>query len=254
MDIDGSNRKRIAERARQPFWSPNSKTLAYLPQEYPKWNVVDYYTKGLVFHDLESGKSRPHPNGKLHHLYNPSFSADGRWIVSTVHAGMGFDHAILVFPVDGTEVFNLGIHGCRPCMHPSENKITWGEDDQNIVCADLEFEDGKPKVGKELLRILVSDKGKKVYHADWSPDGKFVSVSAGPNGEGDPSKRFTHQSACEIVGVHAKGWNIYAVPLDAGGKVDLLKENGAYARLTDDGNSNKESDWGVQRWQIDLAG
>jgi Tol biopolymer transport system component len=243
MDIDGSHRKQIADRGRQPCWSPDGKTVAYLPQEYPKWNVVDYYTKGLEFYDVVTGKRRPHPNDKLHHLYNPSFSADGKWIVSTVHAGMGFDHAIIVFPVDGIEVYNLGIHGCRPCMHPSQSKIAWGEDDHTIVLADLDFEEGKPKIGKELLRVIVSDKERKIYHADWSPDGKFVSVSSGPKGEGDPKKKFTHQSACEIVGVHAKGWDIYAVPVDAGGKVDLLADDDPHANLTANGQSNKESDW-----------
>ena len=244
MNVDGTGRKLIAEKGRQPAWAPDSKTIAYLPQEYPKWNVVDYYTKGLVFYDVESGASRPHPNEKLHHLYNPSFSADGKWIISTVHAGMGFDHAIIVFPVDGKEVYDLGIHGCRPCFHPTENHIAWGEDDQTVVLAELKFDaEGKPSLGKEQLRVLISDKARKVYHADWSPDGKFVTVSSGPDGGGDPSKPYTHQSACEIVGVYAKGWDIFAVPADAGEKVDLAEESGKFVRITSDGASNKESDW-----------
>lgn len=245
MKIDGSDRKKIADRARQPAWSPDSKTIAYLPQEYPKWNVVDYYTKGMVIYDLESGESLPHPNDKLHHLYNPSFSADGKWIISTVHAGMGFDHAIIVFPVNGTEVYNLGIHGCRPSFHPASNSIAWGEDDQTVVLADLKFDaDGKPSLGDEKLRILTSDKSRKVYHVDWSPDGKFVSVSSGPDGEGDSTKPFTHQSACEIVGVFAKDWDIYAVPVNAdGGTVDLAANKGGFLKVTQNGASYKESDW-----------
>lgn len=244
MNIDGSGRRLVAERGRQPAWAPDSRTIAYLPQEYPKWNVVDYYTRGLMFYDMDKGESRPHPNDKLHHLYNPSFSADGKWIVSTVHAGMGFDHAIIVFPVDGTEVFNLGIHGCRPCFHPKENRIAWGEDDQTVVLAELVFDaEGKPGIGREQLRVFVSDKGRKVYHVDWSPDGRFVSVSSGPDGEGDPTKPSTHQSACEIVGVHAQGWDIFAVPTDAGANVDLAAETGKFLKVTTDGASNKESDW-----------
>ncbi|MGK0187758.1 MAG: Tol biopolymer transport system component [Verrucomicrobiales bacterium] len=244
MNIDGSGRTKVADNARQPTWSPDSKTIAWLPQEYPKWNVVDYYTRGMMLYDVATGDSRPHQNDKLHHLYNPSFSADGKWIISTVHAGMGFDHAIIVFPVDGTEVYNLGIHGCRPCFHPTSNRIAWGEDDQTVVLAELKFDsEGKPSLGAEQLRILTSDKTRKVYHVDWSPDGKYVSVSSGPDGEGDMTKPFTHQSACEIVGVYAKGWDIYAIPTDVGGKVDLADEKGTFFKITKDGASNKESDW-----------
>ena len=128
----------------------------------------------------------------------------------------------------------------RPCFHPKDNRIAWGEDDQTVVLAELDFDtDGKPSLGEEQLRVLISDKARKVYHVDWSPDGKFVTVSSGPDGEGDLTKPSTHQSACEIVGVHARGWDIFAVPSDAGGKVDLAAEGGKFFKITADGASNK---------------
>ena len=97
MDIDGKNRKKIADNAREPFWSPDANVLGYLPQEFPKFNVMDYYTKGLNFCELATGRIEPHVNStNLYHLYNPGFSTNGKWIVATVHAGMGFDHAILL--------------------------------------------------------------------------------------------------------------------------------------------------------------
>ena len=90
MDTDGRNRRKLADYAREPFWSPDSKTIGYLPQEYPRFNVIDYYTKGMNFFDLATGKLTPHPNSeRLHHLYNPSFAPNGKWIAATVHAGMG---------------------------------------------------------------------------------------------------------------------------------------------------------------------
>jgi Tol biopolymer transport system component len=102
MDVNGENRRKIADYARQPFWAPDSKTIAYLPQEFKKFNEIDYSTKGMVFHDLETGKDRPHPNsGKIHHLYNPGFSPDGKWIVATVHSGMGLGHGNLLIEADG---------------------------------------------------------------------------------------------------------------------------------------------------------
>ena len=58
MDIDGQNRKKIADRAREPFWSPDGKVIGYLPQEYPKFDVIDYYTKGMMYYHLDTGQIR----------------------------------------------------------------------------------------------------------------------------------------------------------------------------------------------------
>src|SRR5215471_13942267 len=97
MDIDGKNRKKLADHAREPFWSPDGKMIGFLWQEFPKFNVMDFYTTGMNFYELASGKIEPHVNStNLHHLYNPCWSRNGKWIVSTVHAGMGVDHAILL--------------------------------------------------------------------------------------------------------------------------------------------------------------
>src|SRR4051812_3152497 len=38
MDVDGKNRKKIADQAREPFWSPDGKVIGFLPQEYPKFD------------------------------------------------------------------------------------------------------------------------------------------------------------------------------------------------------------------------
>ncbi len=93
MDIDGRNRKKIADYAREPFWSPDSKQIGYLPQEYPKFHVIDYYTRGMSFYDLATGTIEAHPNStNLHHLYNPSFSPNSQWIVIS-----GF-RVIQIFP------------------------------------------------------------------------------------------------------------------------------------------------------------
>ncbi|MBT5064039.1 MAG: hypothetical protein HOM65_16525, partial [Verrucomicrobia bacterium] len=54
----------------------------------------------------------------------------------------------------------------------------------------------------------------------------------------------THQSACEIVGVYAKDWNLITVPLDQGPEIDLSKASAdQFHQITQDGSSNKESDW-----------
>jgi Tol biopolymer transport system component len=243
MESDGRNRKKLVDSAREPFWSPDSKVIGFLPQEYPKFNVMDYYTKGMSFLDPATGRIEPHPNSaNLHHLYNPCFAANGKWIVSTVHAGMGFNHAILAIEVHGTNIVNLNIPGCRPCLSPDGKQIAWGSGDHEIVAAPIDLDSSSPTVGTWRLRI--QDKTNETYHVDWSPDSRFLSLSRGHASKGDPTKPGTFMSACEIVGVYAPGWDLCAVRADYDGVVDLNHATDAeFVRLTTNGFSNKESAW-----------
>jgi len=243
MDIDGRNRRKLVENAREPFWSPDGKRIGFLPQEFSKFNVVDYSTKGMSFYDLATGRIEPHPNStNLHHLYNPSFSRNGKWIVATVHAGMGVQHAILAIEAQGTNIFNLKIPGCRPCLSPDGKQIAWGSGDHEIVAAPINLDTDTPSVGRWRLRIR--DKTNETYHVDWSPDSRYLSLSYGPASKGDPFKAGTFQAACEIVGVYAPGWNLCAVSAEREGIVDLSQAaNTELLVLTTNGFSNKESTW-----------
>jgi len=243
MDLDGQHRKKIADYAREPFWSPDSKVIGYLDQEYPKFNVVDYYTKGMNYYDVASGQITPHPNyTNLHHLYNPNFCANGKWIVSTVHAGMGFDHTILLIEAHGNKIINLKIPGCRPRFSPDGKQVAWGAGDHEIAVGPVDTDADEPKMGE--WRVRIKDDKNKIYHARWSPDGRYLGFSRGPDGEGDLSKPGTFQAACEIMGVYAAGWNIGAVSAEHPGTVDLNTATEAeFTMLTTNGLSNKESVW-----------
>ncbi len=244
MNRDGTGRIKISNHARQPCWAPDSKRIVWLPQEYKKWNVVDYYSKGLMFYDVSTKKSTPHPiSDKIHHLYNPSFSSNGKWIAATVHAGMGFNHAILLIEANGPKIINLGISGCRPCLKPNGNQITWGSGDHTIEVADIDLDSDNPKVGKR--RLMIRDKVNKIYHSEWSPEGKYITFSRGPNGKGDLSKPSTYQGACEMVGVFAKDWNIFSVANTNGNEVDFETASPGkdYYQVSKNGLSYKEADW-----------
>lgn len=243
MDIDGKNRRKLADNAREPFWSPDGKIIGYLPQEYPKFAVIDYYTKGLDYYHLDTGAIEHHPNSaKLRHLYHPRFAPNGKWIVSTVHAGMGFSHAILLIEAHGDKIINLKIPGCRPTISPDGKHIAWGSGDHELDTAPLDTDSETPSVGTWEFRI--KDAKKKIYHIAWSPDGRYVSFSRGPDGEGDLTKTGTFQAACEIIGVYAKDWDIYAVSAEHPGELDLNTAGDKdVVRLTSDGNSNKEPAW-----------
>lgn len=243
MDIDGKHRKTLVDHAREPFWSPDSKVIGFLPQEFPKFNVMDFYTSGMSFYDLTTGKITPHVNStNLHHLYNPGFSSDGKWIVSTVHAGMGVDHGILLIEANGPRIINLKIPGCRPCLSPDGKQIAWGAGDHELAAAPINLDAETPAVGE--WRLHIKDETNKIYHVDWSPDSRFLSFSRGPEGEGDLSKAGTFQAACEIVGVHAAGWNICAVSAQNDGVIDLNDPASTnFCVLTTNGSSNKEPSW-----------
>jgi len=217
--------------------------IGFLPQEYPKFNVIDYYTKGMSFYDLASGKIEEHPNSaKLHHLYNPSFAPNGKWIVATVHAGMGHSHAILAIERHGDKIIDLKIPGCRPCISRDGKQIAWGPGDHEIATAPVDWDSDDPKVGPRHVQI--KDEKNKIYHVDWSPDNRFLSISRGPEGDGDLSKPGTFKAACEIVGIYAPGWNIISVSATHPGVVDLNKAGDVeFATLTTNGFSNKESAW-----------
>jgi dipeptidyl aminopeptidase/acylaminoacyl peptidase len=243
MDIDGNNRKKVADYAREPFWSPDGKVIGYLDQEYPKFEVIDYYTKGMNFYDLASGTVTPHPNyTNLHHLYNPNFCANGKWIVSTVHAGMGYDHTILLIEANGNKIIDLKIPGCRPRFSPDGHQVAWGASDNEIASGPIDTDSDDPKIGEWHVRI--KDTKNKIYHVRWSPDGQFLSFSRGPDGEGDLSKPGTFQAACEIMGVYAPGWNIGVVTAKPATTNDLDQATDAnFTMITTNGLSNKESVW-----------
>ena len=244
MDTDGRHRKKLVDHAREPFWSPDSSMIGYLPQEYPKFNVNDFYTKGMSFYELATGKITPHPNSAgLHHLYNPSFAPSGRWIAATVHGGMGIGHAILLIEAQGNKIINLNIPGCRPCLSPDGRSIAWGSGDNDLAVAPINLDAENPKVGE--WRMTIHDSHNHIYHIDWSPDCRFLSFSRGPEGHGDSSKPgcFGADYAA-IMGVYAPGWNLGVAAADQKGKVDLdAADEASFVMLTTNGLSNKEPAW-----------
>lgn len=232
MNADGTDRVLVAKKSRQPCWSPDGKTIAFLKQEFSRFHVIDFASKGLFFYDVQTRKIRKHPNDGIYHLYNPSWTSDGKWIVSTVHGGMGYSHAILAIEVSGMKVFNLGIHGCRPCVSPDGKRLAWGSDDHTISVGDLQIGDSSGSV----VNIIAAahDKKMHLYHVDFSPDGKYITYSVGPGGRKRANGPGTHTSVAEVVGVRAD-WDLF-----------LTRSNGKDGpiQLTHNAHlSNKESDW-----------
>ncbi len=226
MNLDGSGRKLVARNARQPCWKHDSTVIAYLKGEVDRFTYTDYATKGVWFYDLKSQQHSQHPNKDLFHLYNICWSPDGNWFVATVHAGMGFSHTILLFEADGPAVYDLKVHGCRPDFSPDGKRIAWGVSDWALQVADLDFSGDKPRL-KNAHDVVTSKKPIKIYHVDWSPDGKYIAYSRGPD------KKILG-TIPEVVGARAREWNI--------GVADASATNRS-VMITTDGACNKEPDW-----------
>lgn len=226
MNIDGTHRRLVARNARQPYWNPQGTAIAYLKAESEDFSCKDFATRGLFFYDVKTGQQTQHVNRGLHHIYNPCWSPDGNWFLATVHAGMGYRHAILAFDAEGTNVFDLKLGGCRAEFSPSGKQVAWGAGDHTLRVVDLDLSGNQPRVsgGRD---VVTSSKPDMIYHFDWSPDGKYFTFT-----RGRPKRLLGDQAA--VVGNRAEGWNICVA--------DATKPN-RWVAITVDGHSNKEPDW-----------
>lgn len=222
MNLDGSDRVRVATNGREPCWSIDSKSIAYLKGEYTRYTTREYATAELMFYHLEGAWESPHRNKELQHLYAICWSPDGKWFLAAIHGGMGYSDTILAFEAFGTKVYDLekwGIKGCRPDLSSDGTKLVWGETDWNLRVADIDLRSTEPKVtnARDIIRCA---RDLKLYHVDISPDSKYITFSYGPFEGG------------QQVGGMAEGWNICVGDLD-----------GNWVQITTDGMHNKEPDW-----------
>ncbi len=229
MKVDGTGRVKIADNAREPCWSADGKSIAYLKGEFDAFTCVDFATRGIFIYDLETGRTREHPNRKIQHLYTLNWSPDGKWFVATVHGGMGFKHGIIALEAAGEGAFNLDLKGCRPDLSPDGKRIAWGHRDYAIGVADLDLTGAEPRLGGHR-DVIESEHPIESYHADWSPDGRYIAFSRGPKHRGKDLKGLLP----EFPGVEAPGWNICVA--------DPKRKN-RWIGLMFDGKSCKEPDW-----------
>ena len=222
MNIDGSSRILVARNARQPCWSPDGKNIAYLRAEYESYSTREYATSELMIYNLETDQHKEHPNATIHHLYAICWSPDGNWFLGVVAGNTEYSDTILALEANGKGVYDLaewGVIGCRPDIRLDGKKLAWGETDSALCVGDIDFNSPSPRVDNvhKVVKCLHSE---KIYHVDFSPDGKYIAFSSGPFAGG------------QQVGGKAEGWNICVSDL-----------SGKWVKITTDGNHNKEPDW-----------
>ena len=230
INVDGTGRKKIAARAREHCWSADGTKVAYLRDEKEKFSYGDALTKGIFIYDLESGKTRAHPNNdKIEHLYTLNWAPNGKWFVATIHGGMGFKHAIVAVEAEGDRVVDLKLRGCRPDLNFDGSKVCWVHGDQAVGVADMDWSGPEPRATR-IRNVMQVKKPLETYHPDWSPDGKYIAFSYGPK----IKRKNLRRLLAEFPGVDAPGWNICVA--------DASKEN-VFFFLTTGGKSNKEAEW-----------
>ena len=217
MNLDGTGKTKVAENAYQPTWRSDGKSIAYLKGEYDRYNSSMTSNEGLAIYDLDTRTSRDHPEDGLRMLYNLTWSPDGNWFIATSRSGR---RGNILVDADQAGINSLSISGCRPDISPSGRQIAWGRTDQELRVATFNPTSGGENVVDQRPVVAV-DRSEKVYHVDWSPDGKFLAFSYGPSRGG------------QAVGQRAAGWNISVLEI----------ETGKWVQITTDGNHNKEPDW-----------
>ncbi len=229
MNSDGTKRVKVADNAREPCWNGDGTQIAFLKGEFEKFTYSDFATKGLFIYDLKTGKTHEHVNKSLHHLYTLCWTPDGKWFVATVHAGMGYGHAILAIEAHGNGVFNLNLKGCRPNISPDGKKVCWGHGDYCAGVADLDFAGPEPKATL-LADVVESQDPIETYHVTWSPDMKYLTFTRGPKFKGKNLRGLLP----EFPGVEAPGWNVCVA--------DATQKN-RWVAITSDGKSCKQPSW-----------
>ena len=221
MNADGTGRTKVADNAYQPTWSGDGRSIAYMKGEYDRYNSSMTANEGLAIYDLGTRRTRDHPEGGLRMLYNLTWSPDGDWFVATSRAGR---RGNVLVDVTEAGIRSLSISGCRPDISPDGSRIAWGRTDQELRIGTFAPASGSDNV-VDQQPVVVVNRSDKVYHVDWSPDGRYLAFSYGPSRGG------------QAVGQRASGWNISILEVDSG----------TWVQVTTDGNHNKEPDWVMGR-------
>jgi Tol biopolymer transport system component len=221
LNLLSGKREMVSEHARQPAWSPDSRYIAFVKSESTRrFSMESWATKGLYFYDTYTGEIKKHPNDKIEHLYNLSYAPGGKYLTATLLGGMGFRHTNIAIDLKSSDFFKLGIIGCRPEFTPDGKKIAWGRSDTEFKIAKIDLTRRPPVDHGNIRSFIKVKKGFEVYHADWSPDGKYIVFAYGPKGN-------------QEVGGMTPGWNICIAEA----------ATGKWVKITNDGSHNKEPDW-----------
>jgi Tol biopolymer transport system component len=210
MNIDGTERVKIAENAYSPCWSGDGRSIAYLPSEFPRYSRNIGANKGLHIYNIETGDVTRASNDLIEHLGYICCSPDGKWILTAGRA----------FKVDENIRKRLLMEGCTVDISSDGKKLAWNTTDWSLNTGNLDLDSAQQNI-KDHTVVVVCDREHWIYDSDWSPDGKYFVFTYAP------------EDASTSPGGRAPGADI--------GLCDL--RTGKWTLVTTDGKHNKQPDW-----------
>jgi Tol biopolymer transport system component len=215
MNIDGTERVKIAENAFQPCWSPDGKRIAYLPGEFSRYNPRNSANKGLEIYDLKTKETKRHPNDKIIHFNQLCWPPDGEWFVA---AGGSL---ITAFKADDKTQMYLQAPGCTPDISPDGKRLAWNGTDFNLNIGTLDLDSPQSNV-RDHRMVVACEREYWISHADWSPDEKYLAFTyTGFDDESDRAsmkERWRHICICDL-------------------------KTGKWTQITTDSKYNEQPDW-----------
>lgn len=177
MNIDGTGRVKIAENAFWPCWSADGNYIAYLPGEFPRFDQSRLANTGLEIYDIKTKKKKRHPNDEISHLVQLCWSPGGDWFVAARRG------PITAFKADDKTQMYLQAPGCTPDISPDGKWLVWNGSDFSLNIGALDLDSPQRNVTDHRM-VVACERAYWIYHADWSPDQKYLAFTYGFDDEG----------------------------------------------------------------------
>jgi Tol biopolymer transport system component len=168
MNIDGSNAKKILDRASEPTWSPDGTKIAYY-----------HWTDGIFVANADGTSPQKIVGDTL--VGYLDWSHDGRLIAFSAQPGGQGNIVINVVPPDGSALKDPGARrlisvGRSPSWSPDDTQFAIDSCDTSNHCGIFKVSSAG---GGSIIPIVTDGGGAPV----WSPDGKKIVYQTEVDGQ-----------------------------------------------------------------------
>ncbi|MCX7804125.1 MAG: hypothetical protein N3A38_02940 [Planctomycetota bacterium] len=185
MDIDGGNRRVVAENAQHPCWHPDGKRITYTKNATPDGGNI-WGTKGIYSFNLETGREEKHTD-ELGGM-NICWLADGRHVYSwNKYPGQGGAGNSGIWDTKENKKAAFWPSGCRADFAPDGRRVVYTPVDTIIdwvsYVTDPDGTIRAPKGGEgdghQTVFVAANHNMGYCYFGDWSPESRYITFCAG---------------------------------------------------------------------------